>query len=119
MDDSTLEKFNHVKCRLLNSRKGDYSIYAYEILDAPEHIKDKYILCTLLPNWDLADHAIGTVGILKYSTTIAGVTSWYNFTSLSEVPHRYSANYIIDFIPIDNVIDHDLTNSNSSELIVH
>lgn len=118
MDDKATEQFNHVKCKLLNFRRGDYSVYAYEILDAPEHVKDKYILCTLLPNWDLDDHPNGTIGILRYSVTIAGITSWYDFKSFDIIPHRHSANYIMDFIPISNVIEHD-EEVNSESLIVN
>lgn len=96
-------EFKYVKVKVLEVRKDNYSVFAFEILNE----KNEYLMCTMLPNWGI-DILKGEVGVLQYQEAIAGKTTWFDRSgSLTNILHSFSANYVIDFIPISNVIEYE------------
>lgn len=98
------QQYKYIKCRVLEVRNGDYTVYAFINLDAKKMSK-KYLMCTRLPNWNVPDIKVGQEGILAYKPVIAGIDRWYNAEELTFHPYRHSANYFIDFVPITHIID--------------
>lgn len=101
---SVEDEHKHLKCRVLSHRTGDYSVYAFENLDS-ECVNDKYLMCTKLPNWDIELND-GDTGILKFYKAIAGTTKWYDHRgSMTRIPHKHTAYYILDFVNLNNTIE--------------
>lgn len=94
------QNFTIVKCQLLQKEKGEYTLYVFKNLDTNE-----YIMCTRLPNWHTMDIEIGQTGFLSYKFVLAGISTWYNETSDSQLKYRYTANYFQDFVPLTHVIN--------------
>ena len=93
-----------VRARLVALRKGNYTVYVFENLDASNEI-NRYLMCTRCPNWSGDDLEISQEGFLKYKFVNCGKDTWYNAETCEHCFYKYSANYFIDFVPLTHVID--------------
>ena len=83
---------NTIKCQLISSREGKYTVYVFKLLE-----NEEYILCTRLPNWDIPNINIGESGYLTYEEAIAGNT-YFSPKSGKSCTYSYSNIYLKDFI---------------------
>lgn len=96
-----------VKVKLLAIRKGIYTVYVFENLEATVSYK-KYLMCTQCPNWQTDELSIGQEGFLKYRFVAAGRDKWWNEETQQYHKYRYTANYFINFVPLTHVIEGNL-----------
>jgi len=94
-----MEYIVHVE--ILAIRNGTYSIYVFT------NLKDNsYIMCTMLPNWNIPNMNIGERGFLKYIQVTAGEEYFHPGTGKKQL-YNYSNIYIINFMK-----EQDTNNSN-------
>lgn len=92
-----------VRVKLKALRKGDYTVYVFHNLD-----QDSYIMITKLPNWGEYHLKIGDEGFLTYKEVIAGETSWFDHRNTrQQILYRYTGNYFVDFVSLENEISYD------------
>lgn len=89
-----------IRAQLLGkeSRNG-YTSLAFQNLDT-----NQYMICTLLPNWDLSDLNIGQIGFLEVRHVIAGDV-WLDPNTFNTNRYKYSGIYLNKFVPITHIID--------------
>lgn len=79
--------------------RGGYTSLAFKNLD-----NDQYIICTLLPNWEVSDLNIGQTGFLEVRHVRAG-DEWLDPNTFYLNKYRYSGVYLDKFVPITHIID--------------
>lgn len=86
---------------LVAIRSGEYTVYVFKVLDAPE-----YIMCTRLPNWQSPNININDVGYLQYQIVRAGES--YTSAFGQTLPYKYSNIYFINFVNRSNISKQEL-----------
>lgn len=89
------------RVELLAIRKDTYSMYVFKNL-----LDNSYIMCTMLPNWNIPNMTVGEIGFLKHQEVIAGQEYYHPGTGKKQV-YNYSNIYIINFMK-----EQDTNNSN-------
>lgn len=77
--------------KLLANKKGNYSLYVFLDLDSKE-----YIMCTLLPNWDLDELCINDTGYLNVDIISPGDSYINSFGNIEK--YKYPNIYIKTFV---------------------
>ena len=77
---------------LLAKKIGHYSLYAFKNLE-----NNTFIMCTVLPRWDMPDMQIGEKGFLKYQIVKAG-EPYYNPNTDTFIKYKYTNQYFMSFI---------------------
>lgn len=80
-----------IEAEFICKREGWYSNYVFKNLE-----DDTYIMCTVLPNWEVPPLLSGDTGFLTYCYVEAGQE--YTDSSLKTRKYRYTKNYFKDFI---------------------
>ena len=70
----------------------------YEVLVFQDKDNDKYLMCTKLPNWNTRTPSLGETGYVQAREFIAGVDTWYNTETGSQIPYCYTGIYFWDFV---------------------
>lgn len=89
-----------IRAQLLAMREGTYTLYVFKDLD-----DEKYIMCTKCPNWQSFNIEIFQEGFLTYKYVIAGHDSWLNRATGNFESYQYTANYFLNFIPTNSVVN--------------
>lgn len=113
-----VEKYEHLKVRLLAKRQGTYTVYVFQNLDYEnDGISKRYIMCTKCPNWNCDELDLYQEGFIKYHSVRAYVDTWVKQNTGERFYYKYSANYFIDFVPLTHVIDGNRVIENDKLLI--
>lgn len=80
-----------IKAEYICRKVGIYSNYVFKNLD-----DNTYIMCTVLPNWDISEFQSGDIGFLTYEYAEAGQP--YINSNLEEGRYRFTKNYFKDFV---------------------
>lgn len=78
---------------------GGYINYVFRNLET-EDVYDKYILCTMYPNWDHRIINLEDIGYLTYEVHIAGADKYFDGEKF--LPYRYTGIQFIKFIDKPN-----------------
>lgn len=89
------------RVELLAIRTAAYSMYVFKDLGA-----NTYVMCTMLPNWNIPNMNVGDVGFLKFQRVMAGEEYYHPGTGNKQV-YNYSNIYILNFMQ-----ESDIHNSN-------
>lgn len=97
-----------IRAKLLEYREdlGGYITYVFENLEENDPY-EKYIMCTRFPNWDTPFPDKYDEGFLQFREVIAGQDSWYDHSSNSYIPYKYTNFHFINFIkdkPISDIL---------------
>ncbi len=74
-----------------------YITYVFRNLEECD-ILHKYLMCVRFPNWECEFLQIGDKGFVKYKEVYAGKDSWYDTTSDSFIPYKYTDIHFINFV---------------------
>lgn len=80
-----------IKAKFICKRVGIYSNYVFQDVDNSE-----YIMCTVLPNWEIPVINSEDIGFLTFEKAVRGET--YLDKNLQEHQYKYSKYYFKDFI---------------------
>jgi len=76
---------------LVAVRRGTYSIYVFRVL-----CENTFVMCTVLPNWQLPIINVGDKGFLQYQMVKAG--DEYVTPDGNRVLYKYTNTYLINFV---------------------
>ena len=83
------------------ARYGKYSNYVFKDMS-----KGGFIMCTLLPNWQIPSINMGDRGFLQYKKVKAGEE--YITPSGYKIKYKYAAIYLVNFVnKISGIINND------------
>jgi len=85
-----MEEIKYVE--LMAKKDDTYSLYVFKDLNT-----NAFIMCTVLPNWQIVDITVGAKGFLKYQAVKAG-EKYYEPNTSTYVNYRYTNQYFINFI---------------------
>lgn len=88
-----------IRACLVAKQDGIYTTYVFKDLDS----ENKYIMCTRLPNWDIAEINLREKGFITVQEVGAGEV-YYNRKEGKEIKYQHSGIYIIKFIRYNNEI---------------
>ena len=90
---------NIVKAKLVTyfTDFGGYTNYVFE-KDEYSDAYDHYIMCTRFPNWEHEKVNVGDSGFLSYREVRAGVDTWYDCKTGSNIPYNYSGVHFLKFV---------------------
>ena len=80
-----------IKAKFICKRVGIYSNYVFQDVNNSE-----YIMCTVLPNWEIPIINSEDIGFLTFEKAVRGET--YLDKNLQEHQYKYSKYYFKDFI---------------------
>lgn len=88
-----------IKCKIEAIQPGQYSIIVVSDLNRASTDDLKYVMITLLPNWEFKGTLkIGDIGYLQFESVEAGKSTWFNRESKDFEVYKYTSNYFINFI---------------------
>lgn len=91
------------KVKLIAIRDGHYTVYVFQEVDTSE-----YIMCTRLPNWQVPDVELGTIGFLQYQIVNAG--DEYITPMGEKIYYKYANSYFINFVNnLDVIKNNEIT----------
>ena len=82
-----------VECELVKIKEAKYTLYVFKLTN----VKEEYIMCTRLPNWQTLDLVIGTKGFLQYQEVLAGET-YFDVETEMPIKYQHSNVYFNNFI---------------------
>lgn len=88
----------HAELLVQQESEGGYITYVFADLDKVSYAKDRYVMCTRFPNWEVSSLKVGDKGYLDYKEIIAGRDSWYNPNDQQFYAYRYNTIQFINFI---------------------
>lgn len=90
----------HTKATLVGSMEefGGYITYVFENFNYENNF-DRYIMCVRCPHWNSSHINIGDTGFLQCKEVTAGDDCWYDPSSGTKIPYRYTNMYFEKFIP--------------------
>jgi hypothetical protein len=90
-----------IKAKFLCKKEGVYSNYVFQDVNNMQ-----YIMCTVLPNWEIPIMKIDDIGFLTFEHAQRGET--YLDKNLQEHQYKYTKFYFKDFIKelpnLENII---------------
>jgi hypothetical protein len=82
-------------------QSGIYTKYVFKNIDTEE-----YVMCTLLPNWDISDIKTHEKGFLRYQFVKAG-EEYYNRKIDEKIKFKFTDLFLISFIKNNNEFKQD------------
>lgn len=90
-----------IKAKFICKKSGIYSNYVFQDLD-----NNAYLICTVLPNWDIDVINIDDIGYLTFEKAVRGES--YLDKDLKTGVYKYSKYYFKDFVKetpnLENII---------------
>lgn len=82
-----------VESKLVAKRHGRFTNLVFQLISNP----NEYVMCTIMPNWNIPEINIDDVGFLQYIIVFPG--DEYLDIETGEVRnYRYRQNYLVNFI---------------------
>ena len=91
----------HVILRAMRKCSNGYTELAFENLDYIDE-DDKYLVCSLMPNWDIQSPTIDMSGYLSYNIVKGGIDKYFDGSQGIFRTYMYDGTYVDKFI-IDRV----------------
>lgn len=82
-----------IKAKLVAKKSGIFTLLVFEDLTS-----GKFIMCTVLNNWDVGYIPINSEGYLTYEEAKAGET-YYRAKTEEKSQYKYSQTYFKQFVP--------------------
>lgn len=87
-----------IRAKLIAIQEGQYTVYVFDNLDEQFSSKQKYMMCTRLPNWNNANTINkGDIGFLQYEFVESGSTYYKVKDEITDV-YKHTGFYFLNFI---------------------
>ena len=93
-----------IYCKIKAIQRSQYTLVIVEDLNRSFEDDLKYVAATVLPNWQQKEFFVNDEGYLTFESVDAG-DKFYNRELDEEGIYKYTANYFISFVPVQEKIE--------------